>query len=153
MESNEPPHGGTPEEARAALAALQADRAALAERIASPWWYHPALAAVMAAFAVSPATSAPGVLVVGGSVALIFLVQAQEKGSGLSVTRPAGPRSLAVLLAYGAVAIALVVASLVLAAAGERPWIAATAGLAFASMLGGGLVYDRVYRAELRDGR
>ncbi|WP_017595814.1 hypothetical protein [Nocardiopsis potens] len=151
MESNESPRPGTPEEARAALDALQADRAALADRIASPWWYHPVLAAIMAAFVASPAAPVPALFITGGSVGLIFLVQAQEQRSGLSVTRPAGPRSRAVLFGYGAVAVALVFVSFALVNLDLRAWVAATAGLAFALMLGGGLVYDRVYGAELRN--
>lgn len=155
MESHQPPRGSSQEAARAALNALDADRSALADRIVTPPWFYPALAAVTAAFVASPAAPSPLVqclVVVAGSLSLTFLVLAYQKRTGLAISRTSGPRSLGLLIALGVFVVVLLVASLVLALADLRPWVAATAALAFVVMMAGCRAYDRVYDSELRSG-
>jgi hypothetical protein len=160
MESDATPPGGpadlTPDTAREALRALEVDRAALAERVRSPWWYHLVLGVIVAAFAASPAvesTSTRSMLVTFACVGLVFLVLAYRRVTGFSVSRAAGPRSRARVVAVLVAVALLFLASMVLAATGAVAWVLAVAAAAFLAVLVGGRDYDRVYGEELRRGR
>ncbi len=53
-------------EARSALAAIDGARSAAAERLTTPWWYHPVLGLLVAAFVVAYTTGGPVTMVVVG---------------------------------------------------------------------------------------
>ncbi|MBR8740853.1 hypothetical protein [Nocardiopsis sp. MG754419] len=155
MESHQSPQNPTPDGARAALDALNADRSALADRIVTPPWFYPGIAAVTTAFVASPAAPSPliqCVVVALGSVALISLVLAYKRVTGLAISRTAGPRSLALLIVLGALVVLLLITSLALSLMDREPWVAATAAFTFVMMWAGCLAYDRAYDAELRRG-
>jgi hypothetical protein len=156
MESHESPHDRTPDAAREALDTLNADRSTLADHIVTPPWFYPALAAITTAFVASPAAPTPFVqsmVVVAGSVSLIFLVLAYQKRTGLAISRTAGPRSLGVLIVVGVAVVVLLGLSQALTLMGMRPWVAAVAVFTFVMVLAGCRVYDRFYDTELRSGR
>ena len=156
MESHESPHDRTPDAAQAALDSLSTDRSALADHIVTPPWFYPALAAITTVIVAAPASPTPFVqlmVVAAASVALVFLVLAYQKRTGLAISRTAGPRSLGVLIVLGALVAVLFVASLALALFEGKPWVAVIAGLTYVTMLAGCRIYDRVYDTELRSGR
>lgn len=144
----------TPETARAALEALAVDRSVLAERVWTPWWYHPTLGLIVAAFVGSPAVHDPAahsMLVTAGCVALVFLMLGYKRVTGLSVSRAAGPRSRARIVIVMVVVAVLFLTSLVLVATGNEPWVLATATAVFLVCFIGGRRYDRIYRQELSE--
>ncbi|WP_066042353.1 hypothetical protein [Herbiconiux solani] len=141
--------------ARDALSALDADRQVLADRIRTPAWYYPLLGLATALIVGSPGPGAPAqfVMVAFGSLGIAFLSLAYQRITGLTVTRTAGPRSLAIAIVLGIVVVLLLGVSFALAATGHAPWVAASAAAACAAMWGGGVLYDRAYDRELRRGR
>jgi hypothetical protein len=141
--------------ARDALSALDADRQALADRIRTPAWYYPLLGLSTALIIGSPGPGAPTqfVLVAFGCLGITFLSLAYQRITGMTVTRMAGPKSLVVSIVLGIVIVLLLGVSLTLTAVGHPEWVVASAAVAFATMWGGGRLYDRVYDRELRDGR
>lgn len=151
MESN---FGRDADSARDALDGLHADRDRLAERYErQPAWAVPAQALCVAVLVGSPLAGV-GWMSVWAAVAVLGLLgveRAVRRSTGLSVTRPAGPRGIAVLIVLGVLSLALYVVALLAGLGGEDPLIvgAAAAG-AFVVTLIGGLLYDRVYVAEVR---
>lgn len=145
-----------PDEARGALDALDADRAALAERLRTPWWYYPGLGAILAAFVASPAIVDSGTrstVVTFGCVGLVFLLLAHKRATGFAVLRDAGPRSRWRAICLAVAVVLLFVASLVAARAGAVLWVTVAAAAVFAATVAGGRWYDRASFAELRHGR
>ncbi|PPF79543.1 hypothetical protein C5B96_12570 [Subtercola sp. Z020] len=141
--------------AREALSALDSDRRMLADRIRTPAWYYPLLAVATAFIIGSPGAGMPGqpVLVAFGCLGIVFLSLAYQRITGLTVTRTAGPRSLAIAVVLGIVIVLLLGVSFALAATGHAAWVWVTAIAAFAAMWAGGSLYDRAYSRELRRGR
>ncbi|GAB3618274.1 hypothetical protein GCM10027416_28310 [Okibacterium endophyticum] len=143
-------------DAREALSALASDRAALADRVATPRWYYPLLGAATALIIGSPGAGNPGgqsMMVAFACVGIVFLTMAYQKKTGVTISRTAGPRSLGVAITMGVVIILLLGASFALAATDQRAWIGVTALTAFATMWIGGIIYDHAYLRELRRGR
>jgi len=141
-------------DAQAALDGLRADRETLARWTRAAAWYYPALAIITAAIVAAPVldgTTAAATVLIGACVALVLMERGLAKQSGLSANRPAGPRSLALLIAMGAVVLLSLLAVAMLVASDHRPWAAVPVGIAFLAMLLGGLRYDRVQARELRD--
>jgi hypothetical protein len=158
MESEQSPSDDpkvvTPEAARAALEALAVDRGGLAERVWTPWWYHPSLGLIVAVFVGSPAVRDPAahsMLVAAGCVGLVFLMLGYKRVTGLSVSSAAGPRSRARIVVVMVAVGVLFVASMVLAATGNEPWVLATTVTVFLVCLIAGRGYDRIYRQELSE--
>lgn len=138
-------------EAAAQLAALQADRAALADRVVQPWWYDVALGLLLFGFLASYALDSLRVtflaLVVFGA-GIGALVSAYRRITGLWVTTP--PRFLA---QWGAVVLVVLVPALVLSEAYDQHWAMVAAG-AVLGIAAGVLsrVVGRRWAAELRSG-
>lgn len=140
------------DEARAALSFLDEDGARLAERVVTPWWYHPILAAIVAAIVITQ--TLPGSLGMAllpfPIIAIPFLMLAYKKHSGVAITQPAGPRSRRLLLVLVGVMILAMLCSLVITLTDSSPWWAlipaASAGLATLVL---GRRYDAVLRQEL----
>ena len=154
MESDSPgrERPSSPAEAQAALAALDVDAVRLAERVVTPWWYHPALGLIVAllvgaqALAPTPAI----ILTVLGVVLLPVLAAVYTRRYGVSVTRPAGPRSRRLLFATIAVLALAMVSVLVLRAADASPWWAVVpVAIAFMATVALGRRYDDALRGEL----
>lgn len=96
---------GTGYDPLTALHDVDDSRAAIAERVVTPWWYHPCLGFVIAAIVVISGAGLPRnvvlVIVFGAMVSLVFLVHAYKRVTGLWVTlQSAGPRSRRAWLMY-----------------------------------------------------
>lgn len=143
-----------------ALGRIDGDRRRLAARFtAETWWAAPAQALAVAAVVASPAAGVAGPMSVVAALATIALVgivgidHAFSKRTGISINRPAGPVSLAVLIALCALIVAAFVTSLALAMIGERSWIIASTSAGFILMLVGVAIYDQAYARDLRRAR
>lgn len=139
-------------EARAALADLDADGARLADRVVTPWWYHPILALIVAVIVSSQALSGPGTVMILplAIIALPILVIAYSRHSGVTVTQPAGPRSKRLLIVLVSLMIAAMASGVVLKLTGLSPgWVLIPAVLAAVATLVLGRRYDAALRAEL----
>ena len=138
--------------AAAQLAALQADRAALADRVLQPWWYDVALGLLLFAFLASYAVDRLWVTflaLVLFATGLAALVAAYRRIAGLWVNTPTR-----VTLLWGAVVLVVLVPAFVLAEGYDQHWVMVVAG-AVLGLAAGVLsrVYGRRWAAELRSGR
>jgi len=140
--------------ARETLSALDADRRMLADRIRTPAWYYPSLGVATALIIASPATGMPGqsILVTFGCIGIVLLASAHHRLTGMTVTKMAGPRSLASAVALSLLILLLMGVSFALAATGHPEWAWAAAGAAFTATWIGGRLYEREYDRELRRG-
>jgi len=126
-------------------------RAALADRLVTPWWYHPLLGLLVAQHALVQGVdnrnwTLPSALVLlGGCVALVM---ACRRVTGLSVATPAGARSRGVLALRMLVALVFIWAA---ALAGDLRVAAAAAAFLFVATVVLGRRYDDALRHDLRD--
>ncbi|PWW21663.1 hypothetical protein JD79_00798 [Geodermatophilus normandii] len=138
-------------EAAAQLAALRADREALADRVLQPWWYDVALGLLLFGFLASYAADSPWVtlpaLVLFGA-GLGGLVAAYRRITGVWVTAP--PRFVAL---WAVVVLVVLVPAFLLAEGAGRHWVMVVAG-AVLGVAAGVLsrVWSRRWVAELRSG-
>jgi hypothetical protein len=139
------------EAATAQLAALRADRAALADRVVQPWWYDVALGLLLFGFLSSyaldsPWVTFPALLLFGAGLGA--LVSTYRARTGLWLTTP--PR---VMTAWAAVVLVVLVPAFVLALGFDQHWVMVPAGAVLG--LAAGLlsrVWGRRWAAELRAG-
>jgi hypothetical protein len=147
----------TAAEARRTLDSLANDRHAFADRIRTPSWYYPLLGAATALIIGSPGGGdgafSPPMMIVIGSVGLVFLEIAYKKATGVSMNRVPGPKSVGAAIVLCTLMLVLLGVSFALAATGNTSWIALSAGAAFFGMWVGGYFYDKVFTQELRGGR
>ena len=120
--------------AAAQLAALQADRSALAHRVVPPWWYDVCLGLLLGGFVASYAfrstwatVSATVVLVVGLNV----LVSAYRRTTGVQVTMGAGTTVRAVVQ-WTAIMLVVLVPAIVLSEVSGEHWAMVVAGAVLA---------------------
>lgn len=140
-------------DASASLALVQQANADLADRLVTPWWYHPGLGLAEAAFVASvglPDDAWPWriVLVLAAAIGVGALAGAWSRRTGLSAWSTQYSR-----LAWRwvvALVVLLVVAFLVVVAARQAAVTAAMAVLAFAGTVVLGLSTDRALRRRLR---
>ncbi|MDO5500536.1 MAG: hypothetical protein Q4F67_12745 [Propionibacteriaceae bacterium] len=141
-----------PDEARNALDALTVDGARLADRVATPWWYHPALGLIVAAFTLAPALagSASTIVVAFGIILLPVLTTTYSRRYGISIAQPVGPRSKRLLLLSLGVLILALACSLVIKLLGIAPWwVMLPALVAVIATVLLGRRYDTAFRSEL----
>ncbi|WP_299058121.1 hypothetical protein [uncultured Nocardioides sp.] len=138
------------EEARAALSGLDGDSARLAERVVTPWWYHPVLGAVVAGVALSSTLppSATAAVIALCVVVLFLLPVAYRRRYGVWVSEPAGPRSRRVHTVLLAIILACVVGGFLLGMLGVV-WALVPAGVLFVAVVLLGRRYDVALRADL----
>ncbi|NYG59094.1 putative membrane protein YccC [Nocardioides daedukensis] len=152
-ESRPPVHE---EQARAALASIGAARAGLADRLVTPWYYHPVLGLLMAVMVLfyglerfhgSPLRILAALGVILGSLGLTTYYAHR---TGIAVTKPLGRRSKAmmVVMMVGLVAPLL---WLLITQPGD-PWVFGTALVIFCFTVVIGRGYDAALRADLRAG-
>jgi len=141
-----------PSSARDALDSITATRTRIADRLVTPWWYHPILGAILGALVISPSIARPwNTVVVGLAAAGVgVLVQSYRRRTGVWVggfSLP-GTRRWAWLL----VAVALCCFMVGLAAADAHNRLAAmiAAAVAAAAVVLIGPRFDAAARAELR---
>ena len=116
MESNSGPRPDY--DPRDALADVAASRDSVADRLTTPWWYHPALGAILAAIVLVAAldlnTIVRLVVSLACAVGLGLLVTAYQRATGLWVDiRNLGPVSVRWWLAYVVLIVVVVGTALV----------------------------------------
>lgn len=141
-----------PAEARAALDSLDSDGARLAARVVTPWWYHPILGAIVAVIVAAQAL--PGTWSVTlppvSIIAILLLMHAYKKHSGVATTQPAGPRSKRLLLVTAGIMILALTSAVALKLTGSSPWwVMISAAIAALATVVLGRRYDAALRAEL----
>lgn len=137
------------EDAAAQLATLQADRAALADRVLQPWWYDVVLGLLLFDFLASYAADSLWVTfpaLVLFAVGLGALVSAYRRVTGVWVSAKGWW-----IWAWAAVAVVVLVPALVLAEGFGQGWVMVVAG----AVLGVGIavlsrLWGRAYVARLR---
>ena len=140
------------ETAAAQLAALQADREALADRVVQPWWYDVALGLLLFGFLASYALDSlwvtfPALLLFGAGLGA--LVSTYRRMTGLWLNTP--PR---VMTLWGAFVLVVLVPAFVLAEGFEQHWVMVVAGAVLGTAAGVlSRVWGRRWAAELRSGR
>ncbi|MFG3340397.1 hypothetical protein [Glycomyces sp. NPDC048151] len=147
----------TPQEAQAALAAVHESRSDMADRLITPWWYHPVLGVLVGGL-VAVATSGVafpiliGVLAVYG-VGLYLLVTAYRRKARVWLSGfDGGPKSRRSATAMLVATLAITIAGSVFSIGLEIRWTALLTGLAVAAAVTvWGRHYDKVVRAELRE--
>ncbi|MEU4362151.1 hypothetical protein [Promicromonospora sp. NPDC023987] len=138
--------------ADAALAGIADDRRALVREVArtSPWYY-PAVSLLAAIVVWAPAIGSPvpfTVVVALCALGLMMLDSLRERTSGVTMPRPAGRRGWAILIAVGAVFIALIAASFALVVAGRSELSLVCAAVAFVAMFVLAWLYDASFIAQ-----
>jgi hypothetical protein len=150
--SDTPAPSMTQSEARAALGSLDEDGTALAARIVTPWWYHPALGVITGVFAGAHALPGawPVIAIAIGIVAIPVLTTTYSRRYGVAVSKPAGPRGRRLLLAVLAVLIGAMLSSLAFKLVGLEPWWALVpAAITFSATVVLGRRYDAALREEI----
>ncbi|MCH1868560.1 hypothetical protein [Nocardioides sp. CFH 31398] len=144
----------TAEAAREALSGLDDDNARLADRVVTPWWYHPVLGAVVAAVALSPALppSATVAVVALCVVVLALLPVAYRRRYGVRVSQPAGDRSRR-MFRWVMAAIVLGIVGGALLGVLAPVWALVPAGLVLVAVVVLGRRYDEALRHDLAAGR
>ena len=148
MESNEVDR----DVATAQLAALQADRAALADRVVPPWWYDVALGVLMFGFLASYAFDSlwvtfPALVVFCGCLGALVAAYKRITGIWVNVTWP-------VMVVWSAVVLAVLVPAFVLAEVHDQHWVMVPAGAVLGlAVIVFGRYWARAYAAELRGER
>jgi hypothetical protein len=140
-----------PTTAAAQLAALRADREALADRVVQPWWYDVALGLLLFGFLASYALDSlwvtlPAVALFGAGLGA--LVSTYRRRTGLWLDTP--PR---VTAGWCAFVLVVLVPAFVLALGFDQHWVMVPAGAVLG--LAAGLLsryWGRRWAAELREG-
>lgn len=147
MESNELDR----DTAAAQLAALRANRRALADRVVQPWWYDVALGLLLFGFLSSYALDSLWVSLV--ALALFFaglggLIATYRRRTGVWVHTP--PRMMA---RWAALVLVVLVPAFVLAEGYDQRWAMVAAGAILGVAVAGiSRRWGRAYAAELRAG-
>jgi hypothetical protein len=137
--------------AAAQLAALRADRSALADRVLQPWWYDVALGLLLFGFLASYAFDSLWVTVPALVVflaALRALVTAYKRITGVWVHTPRR-----VLALWAAIVLVVLVPAFVLAEGYDQHWVMVPAGAVLGiAVIVMGRIWGRAYVEHLREG-
>lgn len=160
MESHEHRSGlttpkGSSNDVQNLLRDFDADRVALARRMAAPWWLYPAFGVITALYVASPAIESDAnrrVVVQLAMVSTIFLLFGYQRLSGVRVSR-VGLRGAVILGVLVCATLALLSISFGLASFDMQWWIAIPAAVSFGLVVILGRRFDFLYRDELRRGR
>lgn len=141
--------------ARQVLNDLDADRAALAARVAAPGWLYPLCALFLSAFVATPAlrSDTPRSALVGALVAAtVVLLLGYQRLSGVRVRRT-GARGGLLVAGMLVATLVLLSVSFGLAASLSAWWVLAPAATTFVVVLLGSRRFDHLYRENLTRGR
>ncbi|MDX2358070.1 hypothetical protein [Dietzia sp. PP-33] len=161
--SPEQPSGSHPADSydpATALADVDAARHSVADRLITPWWYHPALGAIVAAIVLMGALDLPNLvrlpIALACAAGIGLLVSAYQRVTGLWVdARNLGPTSRKWWLVYGVIAGMAVCASLIPLATGDAFPLWLSLLLAVVTVVATivlGRRVDSTMRAEIRSG-
>ncbi|MEU6857370.1 hypothetical protein AB0B28_00635 [Glycomyces sp. NPDC046736] len=146
-----------PEEARAALAAVEQSRSEVADRLVTPWWYHPILGILVGGLS-AVAGSGAGLAIVWGAVALFgigiyLLATAYRRLTGVWVGGyEGGPRSRRSVMVATVVGVAIVGTGAVVGLGLDLWWPSTVAGVVVAVLtVVWGRRFDALLRADLRE--
>jgi hypothetical protein len=142
------------DDARALLGELQADRVALADRLAAPAWFYPAFAGLTALYVGTPALpdGQVGTVVTALPVAAAAtLALAYPRISGVRSSR-IGVIGWCVLIGLLVGVLGLLSVSYGVVASLSAWWVLLPQAVCFAVVLVGGRMFDREYRARLHAG-
>lgn len=121
-------------------------------RTAETWWAVPVQGCAAALMVAAPAVGVPWALliVIASSWMLLAAGRFVRARSGLTTTRPSGPRSVALLIALIVVLVAAVGGSVALVLQEHQQWVVPLALTVGVIVSLGAVVYDRVDDAERR---
>jgi hypothetical protein len=142
-----------PQPSPAALYAIGNQRGHLADRLVTPWWYHPTLGGALALFVASFATRS---LVVVGAGALVYLAalvslpRLYRRATGVWVQDHTPGRAQRWARALGFSAVGCLVVGMTAAAVGAWPVTLLVAAVAFGTTQVFGRRFDEELREELR---
>ncbi|MDR2565543.1 MAG: hypothetical protein LBC97_05685 [Bifidobacteriaceae bacterium] len=142
----------TPAQARAALEALEWDNSKLARRVATPNWYHPLMAVIVAVFVIAQVMPTPVFVVVTavGVAALGNMVTVYRQRYGVLAAGPVGAKARWLLFgSMGVYLLAAAAGQIIKLAHVPHWWVLAPAVIASGAMLIAGPRYDNALRAEL----
>jgi len=136
------------------LAAIADARTTVAGRLVTPWWYHSALGAALAAYVAALGLGGTDVGLVAGMLfitAMLLLMKAYRQRTGLWVSGFRGCRAGRWSIAMGALVGTVLLAAWATTAYTDSRWqIGALAVLAFAGAILLGRGFDAALRADLR---
>jgi hypothetical protein len=143
-------------EAGAALMAVQKQRSAVADRLVTPWWYHPCLGVLAGVIIAVQAAHSPAATAIGVGVAVAgmgFLSASYQRITGVWVSGCRRGRAGRITLALVASYVALLVAAGALDYGLGQRWAYVAAGaVAVVVTVVLGHRFDEVLREELRSG-
>ncbi|WP_010204291.1 hypothetical protein [Salinibacterium sp. PAMC 21357] len=152
MESHsENEHG--PTAAREALEALSSDRGRIGDRVtAETFWAAPSQGLGAAFIIGAPAAGLAGAWwpIILGLGIFIGVELLFRQRSGLSITLPAGPRGIWLLVALTVIVTGSFVTSIIFALFGLTGWVIAVAAVAGVMTTFIVMAYDRTFAAEVR---
>jgi hypothetical protein len=146
-----------PQEAQAALAAVEQSRSDIADRLYTPWWYHPILGLLVGGLLALGLGDVPFALLLGAipvyALGLFALVSVYRRKSGVWLKgNEAGPKSRRSLLRWAVYLGTLVIVGAVFSVGLEIRWAAWVIGLVVAvSLTVWGRHFDKLLRADLRE--
>jgi hypothetical protein len=147
----------SPQEAQAALAAVERSRSDIADRLYTPWWYHPVLGVLVGGL-ITVALAGLGFTVlipvlIAYAAGLAALVTVYRRKAGVWVySHEGGPKSRRSVHRFGAAMLGVVIIGAAFAIGMELVWAAPATGLVVAVSLAiWGRHFDKVLRAELRE--
>ncbi|WP_298037584.1 hypothetical protein [uncultured Microbacterium sp.] len=139
--------------AREALDTIANDRERVGKRMrAETWWGAPAQGFGVALLVAGPAAGFQWAWLLFLSSTWVFVgVEVYfRRRSGLKISRPAGPRGLALLVGFTLLILVSLGMSAVLALMGLRGWVLVVAAIAGILAWLGVIAYDRIYASEVR---
>lgn len=144
-------------DARAVLAAAESAQGSIADRLITPWWYHPALGAIIAAlFAVVALDTSTVTMIVVEVVAVVclgMLVAAYKRITGVwAGFGSAGPRTRRTWILYMVPLVVLLVAAVIWSGRFSWPLVLVLGLAVVAWTTWRGRVIDEALRQEIRSG-
>jgi membrane associated rhomboid family serine protease len=146
-----------PQEAQAALAAVEQSRSDIADRLITPWWYHPILGVLIGGLVTVALIGVPTMVLLGVlavyAAGIAGLMAAYRRKARVWVGGfDGGPRSRRSLTLLFASILAIAILGAAFSIGMEIRWTAPITGLVVAVVLTiRGRRFDEVLRAELRE--
>jgi membrane associated rhomboid family serine protease len=147
----------SPQEAQAALAAVQQSRSDMADRLITPWWYHPVLGVLVGGLITVSTIGAPmpvllGALVVYGAGIALLVTTYRRKARVWMSGFDGGPRSRRSVVLLMVTTLVITIVGSAFSIGMEIGWAAPITGLVVAVIMTvWGRHFDNVLRAELRE--